>query len=154
MALTAKDIIGLKSPPYTVPVEKGQLKFFAKATGIADPIYTDEAAAKQAGYASLPVPPTFLFSLCMLRPDSPTDLDKLGFDLTGVLHGEQKFDYYRPVCAGDEITLQGEIIDYYEKKGGALKFLKEMTTATNQHGIRVADLTNIAVIREMPGATR
>ena len=142
MALTAKDIIGLKSPPYTVPVEKGQLKFFAKATGIADPIYTDEAAAKQAGYASLPV------------PDSPTDLDKLGFDLTGVLHGEQKFDYYRPVCAGDEITLQGEIIDYYEKKGGALKFLKEMTTATNQHGIRVADLTNIAVIREMPGATR
>lgn len=146
----ADKIVGLKSPAYTVPVEKGQLKFFAKATGISDPVYTDEDAARAAGYASLPAPPTFLFSLCMLRPESPTDIDKLGFDLTGVLHGEQGFEYYRPVCAGDEITLQGEIVEYYEKKGGALRFIKEKTTATNQHNKKVADLMNVAVIRSIP----
>ena len=40
--------IGTKFEPVIVPVEAGQLKFFAKATGETNPVYTDEAAAKAA----------------------------------------------------------------------------------------------------------
>ena len=49
--------IGHTLPPYAVDVEKGRLKFFAKAIGQTDPVYTDEATAKAAGHPSLPVPP-------------------------------------------------------------------------------------------------
>ena len=55
--------IGRISKPHTVEVEKGRLKFFAKAIGETNPIYTDESAARAAGYRSLPAPPTFIFSL-------------------------------------------------------------------------------------------
>ena len=34
-----------------------RLKFFAKAIGETNPIYTDEAAALEAGYRALPAPP-------------------------------------------------------------------------------------------------
>jgi len=33
-----------------------RLKFFAKAIGETNPIYTDEAAALEAGYRALPAP--------------------------------------------------------------------------------------------------
>ena len=58
-----KKHIGRTTKPQTVDVEKGRLRFFAKAIGETDPVYTDEAAAKAAGYKSLPAPPTF--ALCL-----------------------------------------------------------------------------------------
>ena len=41
---------------------RGRLRFFAKAIGETDPVYTDDAAARDAGYPDLPAPPTFLFA--------------------------------------------------------------------------------------------
>ena len=64
-----RKFIGYRTEPFTVEVEKGRLRMFAKAIGETDPIYTDEAAAQAAGYRSLPVPPTFLFCLEMEQPD-------------------------------------------------------------------------------------
>ena len=51
-----KNLIGHEFPSFTAEVEKGRLKFFAKAIGETDPIYTDEAAALAAGYRALPAP--------------------------------------------------------------------------------------------------
>ena len=39
--------IGHTMAPFTVPVEAGRLRFFAKATGQDDPVYTDEDAARE-----------------------------------------------------------------------------------------------------------
>lgn len=49
--------IGHAMPAFDVLVEKGRLRFFAKATGQTDPVYSDEAAARAAGHPGLPVPP-------------------------------------------------------------------------------------------------
>ena len=49
--------IGRALASHTVEVEKGRLRFFAKVIGETNPIYTDEAEARDAGYASLPTPP-------------------------------------------------------------------------------------------------
>ena len=46
--------IGRSFPKLVVDVEKGQLRFFAKAAGEKNPVYTDEVAALEAGYRSLP----------------------------------------------------------------------------------------------------
>ncbi|BDI61937.1 MaoC family dehydratase N-terminal domain-containing protein [Qipengyuania nanhaisediminis] len=131
----------------TVDVEKGQLRFFAKATGEKNPVYTDEEAAKAAGYRSLPAPPTFGFSLGLAAPDPFAKYTDLGIDLGKVLHGEQNFEYFEPICAGDTITLEDKITDIFDKKGGALEFLVIETSATNQDGKVVSKSVTTTVVR-------
>ncbi len=137
--------IGTKSPPVSVPVEIGQLKFFAKATGETNLVYTDETAAREAGYRSLPAPPTFAFSLSNARPDPFKRYTDLGLDLGKILHGQQQFDYVQPICAGDVITIEETLSDAYEKKGGALQFYIFDAVATNQHGDIVLRMKNTVV---------
>ena len=135
-----KKHIGRTFPSSQAEVEKGRLRFFAKAIGETNPVYTDEGAARQAGFSSLPVSPTFLFSLEMEKPDPFTWISDVGMDLTRILHGEQSFTYHRPACAGDTLTFASHIEDIYDKKNGALSFVVRAIKVTNQHGAHVADL--------------
>ena len=139
--------IGHELPPYQVDVEKGRLRFFAKATGQDDPVYTEEAAARAAGHPGLPVPPTFFFCLEMESPNPAAVRELLGIDYRRLLHGEQGFSYHRMAHAGDTLTFRQRIEDIYDKKGGALEFVVRKTSVTNQRGEAVADLRCISVIR-------
>lgn len=139
--------IGHRFAPYSADVEKGRLKFFAKAIGQDDPVYSDEAAARAAGHPGLPVPPTFLFCLEMEAPD-PSALRKLlDMPVPKILHGEQRFTYHRMAYAGDTLTFEQRIADIYAKKGGLLEFVVRETRVTNQRGEHVADLHGITVVR-------
>lgn len=139
--------IGRAFPPHTVEVEKGRLRFFARAIGETQALYTDEAAARQAGYRSLPVPPTFLFSLDLEQAEPFGWFLEVGLDLARVLHGEQTFVYHAPACAGDRLTFSSRIADIYDKKNGALEFVVKQTRVTNQDGEHVADLRSVIVQR-------
>jgi len=101
-----KSWIGKNTCQLEVEVEKGQLRFFAKAVGETNPIYTDELAAQAAGYRSLPAPPTFLFSLKLAQPNPLARYLEMGIDLARLLHGSQLFEYFAPICAGDRISLE------------------------------------------------
>ena len=142
-----KSFIGSKSAPRSVEVEKGQLKFFAKATDGTNRIYFDEAAAQAAGHPALPAPPTFLMCLGSLAPDREDILGKLGVDIGRILHGEQHFTYFAQIYAGDTITLTTRVIDMYDKKGGALDFIVQETEATNQKGEKVGATCSTIVVR-------
>ena len=142
-----KKHIGRTFAPTSAEVEKGRLRFFAKAIGETNPIYTDEAEARRAGYASLPVPPTFFFSLEMEKPDPFGWMKDVGMDLARLLHGEQTFTYHVPACAGDTLTFDSRIDDIYDKKNGALTFLVKTVKVTNQRGEHVADLRSSIVHR-------
>lgn len=139
--------IGLTMPAFSVDVEPGRLRFFAKATGQTDPVYTDAAAARAAGHPGLPVPPTFLFCLEMDAPDPGALRDTLGIDIARVLHGEQRFVMHRMAHAGDRLTFEQRVADIYDKKGGALDFMVRQTRVTNQRGEPVADLIATTVVR-------
>ncbi|MGH9697918.1 MAG: MaoC family dehydratase N-terminal domain-containing protein [Candidatus Acidiferrales bacterium] len=139
--------IGKTRPPHTVDVEKGRLNFFAKAIGETNPIYTDEEAARRAGYSSLPAPPTFTFCLEQDLPNAFEFLDSIGVDIRKVLHGEQSFTYHGPICAGDQITLETRIADIYDKKDGALDFIVLDTTCRKQGDIVVAEQRTVLVVR-------
>lgn len=139
--------IGHTFPPFSADVEKGRLKFFAKAIGQTDPVYTDEAAARAAGHPALPVPPTFLFCLEMDAPHPGAIRDLLDLPVPKVLHGEQRFTYHGMAYAGDTLTFQQRIADIYSKKGGLLEFVVRETRVTNQRGEHVADLHGITVVR-------
>ena len=139
--------IGHRFTPYSVEVEKGRLKFFAKAIGQTDAVYTDEAAARAAGHPALPVPPTFLFCLEMEAPNPGAIRDLLDMPVPKILHGEQRFDYHAMAYAGDTLTFEQRIDDIYAKKGGLLEFVVRHTRVTNQHGQHIADLTGTTVVR-------
>ena len=139
--------IGHTMPAFEVDVEKGRLRFFAKATGQTDPVYTTEAAALEAGHPGLPVPPTFLFCLEMDAPDPAAIRNLLKLDYKRLLHGEQGFAYHRMAYAGDRLRYQQRIEDIYEKKGGALEFVLRTTHVSNQRGEHVADLRSVTVMQ-------
>jgi acyl dehydratase len=142
-----RSVIGRESPAQTLLVTRSRLRAFARATGQADPRYTDVDAARQAGHRDLPVPPTFFFSIELEAPDPFRSLTNLGVDLRTVLHGEQEFRYHRMAYAGDELTARARFTDVYSRKGGALQFLVTETTVTGQDGAPVATLRSTTVIR-------
>lgn len=142
-----KNHIGRESHPHTVEVEKGKLRFFSKVIGETNRIYFDEEAAQAAGYRSLLAPPTYPFCLDMDRPNPFDDLQAIGIDLGTILHGEQSFVYHAPVCAGDRITITSKITDIYDKKGGALEFLVQDYSFTNQNDLLVAEMRRVILVR-------
>jgi acyl dehydratase len=143
-----RSLIGRELPAFTVTAERSRLILFAQVIGEEDPVYTDVAAARAAGHPDLPLPPTFLFSLDLERPDPRGVLRDLDVDMRQVLHGEQEFSYRRLAYAGQELHFASRIADYYEKKGGALRFLVRRTDVTRR-GDPVAELTNTLVIRRL-----
>ena len=139
--------IGHQLPPFQVEVEKGRLRFFAKATGQTDPVYIDEAAARDAGHPDLPVPLTFLFCLEMEAPNPAAIRELLGMDYRSLLHGEQGFSYHATAYAGDTLTFRQHIEDIYDKKNGALEFVVRKTRVSNQRDELVAELRCVTVVR-------
>ena len=142
-----RKFIGVKSSPFDAEVEKGRLRFFAKAIGETNPIYSNESAAQAAGYRSIVMPPTFLFCLEMDQPDPYRWFREMGVPLPRTLHGGQAFKYHQVGCAGDVMTFNSEIIDIYDKKDGALEFIVQDVVITNQHVEAIADFRRTIVIR-------
>lgn len=142
-----KKWIGHELPTSVLPIERSRLQFFAKAIGETDPVYTDAAAARNAGYPDLPAPPTFLFAAELDSGASDRLLADLQIPIAKLLHGEQSFTYYRPACVGDTVTVRSTITDIYDKKNGALEFVVKTSRASNQGNELVAELRSVIVCR-------
>ncbi len=142
-----KKWIGHELQVSVLPIERSRLQFFAKAIGETNPVYTDAAAARHAGYADLPAPPTFLFAAELDSGTSFQMIEDLQIPIAKLLHGEQSFRYYRAACVGDTVTVRSTITDIYDKKNGALEFVVKTSRATNQQGELVAELRSVIVCR-------
>lgn len=147
-AIPDRSVVGLELAEFTTVAERNRLRMFAQVIGEEDPVYSDVAAAQRAGFADLPVPPTFLFSLERDRPDPQRVLRELRIDMRQILHGEQEFVYYRVAVAGEELRFQPRMVDDYTKRDGALRFLVRQTSVTS-NGVAIADLRNVVVVRQL-----
>ncbi|WP_433176488.1 MaoC family dehydratase N-terminal domain-containing protein [Actinoallomurus sp. CA-150999] len=107
MALN-RDFIGRAFPP-SEPYEVTRLKIreFADAIGDLNPIYRDSEAAKAAGHPDVIAPPTFPIVISITGAGL-TD-PELGLNYSMVVHGEQRFEYARPLHAGDIVTAESTI---------------------------------------------
>lgn len=110
-----RSLIGRESEPVVHEVEKGALRRFAEAVGDPNPIYVDEAAARAAGYASIVAAPTFPFVLT----SNERFRHSLDLGTRSILHGEQQFEYSRPIVAGDRITVRSKVADVQERAGAS-----------------------------------
>ena len=142
-----KKWIGHALPPSVLPIERSRLQFFARAIGETDPVYTDPAAARDAGYADLPAPPTFLFAAELDSGAAFQLIDLLQIPIAKLLHGEQSFTFHAAACVGDTVTVRSTVSDIYDKKNGALEFVVKTSRAVNQRDELVAELRTVLVCR-------
>jgi acyl dehydratase len=133
-----KSIIGTTGKPFKMPVEWGKVREFARAIKDPNPVYFDpDAAKKECG--GIPVPPTFLMTSSFWQ--SADSSPALNFDLRRILHGEQEFEFFKPILVGDILTGQARVADLYEKeggRGGKMTFMVMETEYKNQKGEKVA----------------
>ncbi len=133
-----KSIIGKAGKPFTMPVEWGKVREFARSIRDPNPVYFDpDAARKECG--GIPVPLTFLQTSAFWQ--TAESAPSLNFDMRRILHGEQEFEFFKPILVGDTLTGVTKVADLYEKeggRGGKMTFLVVETTYTNQKSERVA----------------
>jgi acyl dehydratase len=136
-------IIGSETGRARVQVERAPLANFAKAVKDDNAVYSDVNAAEAAGFDGVPAPPTFGFALEFwgrypelqqgLKPVEGNPMfeviGKLMQDGGLVLHGEQEFEYHRPIVAGDVLRSEGKVVDAYQKesKGKTMTFVVSET---------------------------
>ncbi len=97
--------------PTTAPYQVGREKIreFAMAIGDPNPVYTDVDAARALGHPDLVAPPTFGFVLTMKAMALAMFDPEVGLDYARVVHGEQSFEFARPLFAGDEVVVDASI---------------------------------------------
>ncbi len=105
-----KDFVG-RTFPATKPYEVSRVKIaeFADAIGDPSPVYRDPDAAVAAGYPDVIAPPTFPIVVTMASSGSAVADPELGINYAMVVHGEQRFEYSRPLRAGDIVTAESTI---------------------------------------------
>jgi acyl dehydratase len=144
-----RDYVGRRFEP-AEPYEVSRVKIaeFAQAIGDPNPLYRDRAAAQAAGFPDVIAPPTFAVVISMAGSGVALADPGLGVNYAMVVHGEQRFEYARPLRPGDVVTAQTTITDIRDAGRNTL-----LTTATE---IRTAEgelvCTAYSTIAERGGA--
>jgi len=133
--------------PYVVGREK--VREFASAVFATAPIHHDVDAAIAAGYSDLVAPPTFPIVIQEKTLHQLLSHPGAGIDFSRVVHGDQKFEYQRPLVAGDEVvaTIRVTMI---QSLGGHTMVTSESTITTTA-GEPVVVATSTLVIRGEEG---
>jgi acyl dehydratase len=148
--MAARDMIGRVLSSGSATVTADSIAAFARALGDEDPLYLDPAAARRGPFGAIVAPPTYpiAFMVQAMAGGMGTFLE-LGLDFMTLVHGEQEFEYRRPICAGETLTLTGRIADVYEKTGasGTLDFVILETEARDAAGAPVFFSRNTLISR-------
>lgn len=144
--------LGRSFGPYTVMVQREQIRRFAETLGLPERVYYDEAEARAAGLPDLPAPPTLATCYGLwANPALLAELDSLGAPLLRLLHGEQSYVYHTPVFAGDTLTGAPTIAGLARKDGrrGPFQVLTLETRWRNQRAeLAITDRLVVVVLGE------
>ncbi|MFY9891800.1 MAG: MaoC family dehydratase N-terminal domain-containing protein [Streptosporangiaceae bacterium] len=122
--------------PASEPYEVSRVKIaeFASAIGDANPVYLDKAAAQAAGHADVIAPPTFAIVISMAGSGAALADPGLGLNYAMVVHGEQRFEYSRPITAGDVVTARVTLTDIRDAgRNVMLTTSTEIATVGGEH---------------------
>jgi hypothetical protein len=148
--------IGKESEPWTLEVDKLQVRLFARSVGHTDPVYYDEAAAKAAGYRSLPCPPGYLGTPIFNPATSDSTFGgrrgqgpgpQPSRPLTRILNGGTEIEYFDDICAGDVLTASTHTSNLEERQGsiGQMLITTSKTVYKNKDGKVVAISTGTGI---------
>jgi acyl dehydratase len=143
MAEIDRSLIGVWGPEAKMHVELGKIREFARAVKDDKAVYRDGTL----------VPPTFLMTLAHWIGDMGQTRSAVKLDFLRLLHGEQEFEYVKPIRAGDVLTFRSrtkEVFDKQGKRGGKMLFIVGETEFRNQRGEIVAYSRNTVIETEGP----
>jgi acyl dehydratase len=116
----------------TFEVERGRVAQFADAIGEQDPRYRDPEAATAAGFPEQLAPPTFPTVMQIMTSGQVVVDQDLGLDYSRVVHGEQEYEWRRPIVVGDVLKATPRIADIYAR--GPNEFLVIEAVITDADG--------------------
>ncbi len=139
-----KVFIGKQSVKVKNVIERGAVKKFAVAIGDAHPIFIDEEYGKASRYKTNIAPPTFP------RVLEFGNIEGLVLPEKGLIHGEQIFNYERPIRVGEVIYCYSKVENYVEKKGstGSMGFLTISENGEDVKGELIFSSKIIVIITE------
>lgn len=138
------EVVGSRSQPMRNLVERGAVRRFAEAIADPNPLYVDEKVAEQSRYGALLAPPTFPRTFDYGR------IEGLELPSAGLIHGEFRISYERPLLVGEELLCRMELKDSYDKQGrrGLLGFLVFERTGEDRYGERVFTTNDVVVVTD------
>jgi len=122
-------------------VELGKMREFARA------VKDDKAAYREGTLA----PATFLMTLAHWIGDMGQTRSAVKLDFLRLLHGEQEFEYVKPIRAGDVLRFRSRTKEVFEKqgkRGGKMLFIVGETEFKNQRDEVVAYSRNTVIETE------
>jgi acyl dehydratase len=129
------DFLGKTFPP-SEPYEVSRVKLaeFADAIGDSNAVYRDRAAAQEAGFPDVIAPPTFPIVISMASSGRALAEPGLNLNYAMVVHGEQRFEYSRPLHAGDVVTAQVTISDIRDVgRNSMMTTTTQISTVDGEH---------------------
>ncbi|MCY0899436.1 MAG: MaoC family dehydratase N-terminal domain-containing protein [Firmicutes bacterium] len=125
-----RECLGEHSLPETREVERGAIRKFAQALGLANPLHFSSEAARAAGFRDLLAPPTFAITLLSWN------VPGVQWPAEGVIHGEQTLRLGEPICAGDVITVSGWVDDVKSRRAarGSMHIVSLVSQGFHQWG--------------------
>ena len=128
-------------------VSRVKIVEFAEAIGDPNPVYRDLAVARLAGYCDVIAPPTF--GVVVALPASIAAAREV-FAGTGspvIVHVEQRFDYTRPIQAGDVLHAESVVTNVREVRGTMMITTRTELRAVGGEHICTASMT----LAKIPG---
>jgi hypothetical protein len=144
-----RSAVGATDEPFTMTVERGKVREFARATKSENPEYLEDP--------NPPIEPTFLTSVSFWTPPGRSVFSKVKLDLKRILHGGQEYVFHGPPPrAGQELTAQTRVEDIYEKvgkRGGTMTFVVTVQEFRDETGRLVAEARSTAIQTGKPATS-
>jgi len=123
------------------------IRYFALAMGDDNPLYVDDAYARQAGYPSVIAPPTLVCETCQYAHRAPNADGYLGHEwplplpASRLVRAGNDYEFMRPVLPSDRISVTWTLESIVEKsfsKGGTQLFVTSVARYRDAVGEIVA----------------
>jgi len=96
-------------------VDRDRVLQFADAIGEDNPIFRDPEAARALGYPGQIAPPTFATVMQIMTSGQAVVDPELGLNYALVVHGEQEYEWHRPLLVGETLRATPRIADIYSR---------------------------------------
>ncbi|OGW17898.1 MAG: hypothetical protein A3G93_09115 [Nitrospinae bacterium RIFCSPLOWO2_12_FULL_45_22] len=130
--------VGRKFKPATYTLTKETIGKYAEAVEDRNPLYLDEAQAKNSAFKGLISHPTTaaIYSLASIMTEGEMP--------PGGIHAKQFFEFHTPARPGDALTTTATVVDKYIKR--EKKYVVFETTTVNQKGEKIVTGKMTAII--------
>lgn len=146
------------SYPAREAIGHASIRYFALALGDHNPLYRDDAFAKEAGWRMVVAPPTLVCDTCQHYDAAADTAGYIGhewdlpIDNVRLIRAGNEYEFTRPVYPDDWISVTWTLEDMVERKarrGGTQLFVTSLAVYENQDGERLASNRETIVLQPL-----